>query len=96
MSWSSGSFSAPEFRGAYGRRARTEGRSPMPYRENPMAYEPDVLCHCNPRKKAPRWISWSAQNPGRRYYACVDAMVSNLTRPFLILLFSRSCLDAPF
>ncbi|XBI88004.1 hypothetical protein VPH35_026013 [Triticum aestivum] len=39
-----------------------------------MAYEPARLCWCNPRRKAPRWISWSRQNPGRRYYACVDAM----------------------
>ncbi|KAM0891170.1 hypothetical protein ACQ4PT_026570 [Festuca glaucescens] len=74
MSWSSGS-SAPGFRAAAGRRRGVvEGRSPVAYRENPMAYEPPELCHCNPRRKAPRWISWSEQNPGRRYYSCVDAM----------------------
>jgi hypothetical protein len=64
-----------------------EGRSPVAYRENPMAYEPLKLCHCNPRRKASRWISWSGQNPGRRYYSCVDAMVSKiLVLPYLIFL----------
>ncbi|KAM0841207.1 hypothetical protein ACQ4PT_059184 [Festuca glaucescens] len=75
MSWSSSGSSAPGFRAATGRRgAVTERRSPVVYRDNPMAYEPVKLCYCNPRKKAPRWISWSEQNPGRRYYTCVDAM----------------------
>ncbi|KAI4976762.1 hypothetical protein ZWY2020_050369 [Hordeum vulgare] len=69
MSWSS----APGFRRASGRRD-TDARSPVRYREDPMAYEPAKLCHCTPRRKAPRWISWSRQNPGRRYYACVNAM----------------------
>ncbi|XBI93123.1 hypothetical protein VPH35_030041 [Triticum aestivum] len=73
MSWSSGGSSAPSFRRATGRRGE-ESRSPVPYREAPMAYEPARLCWCNPRRKAPRWISWSRQNPCRRYYACVDAM----------------------
>ncbi|XBI58074.1 hypothetical protein VPH35_039360 [Triticum aestivum] len=75
MSWSSGGSSAPGFRRASGRRD-TNARSPVRYREQPMAYEPAKLCHCNPRWKAPRWISWSRQNPGRRYYACVNAVVS--------------------
>ncbi|XBI73638.1 hypothetical protein VPH35_067346 [Triticum aestivum] len=39
-----------------------------------MDYEPPKLCHCNPPRKAPRWISWSRQNPGRRYYACVHVL----------------------
>ncbi|KAF7088511.1 hypothetical protein CFC21_091614 [Triticum aestivum] len=62
-----------------------------------MEYEPAVYCgRCG--RKAPRWISWSVANPGRRYYACVDAQVSsvlqhgfiewhdNPTTPFLRVL----------
>ncbi|XBI56772.1 hypothetical protein VPH35_038303 [Triticum aestivum] len=43
-----------------------------------MDYEPPKLCYCNPPRKAPRWISWSRQNPGRTYYACVHALVSSI------------------
>ncbi|XBI14066.1 hypothetical protein VPH35_140713 [Triticum aestivum] len=75
MSWSSGRSQAPSFRRASGRRG-DESRLPVPYRESPMAYEPEKLCWCTSRRKAPRWISWRRQNTGRRYYACVDAMMT--------------------
>ena len=33
--------------------ARRLRRSPVPYREGAMDYEPPKLCHCNPPRKAP-------------------------------------------
>ncbi|CAD6211533.1 unnamed protein product [Miscanthus lutarioriparius] len=42
--------------------------SPIPYRHLPYSYTPAVNCFYDER--APRWVSWSDANLGRRYHCC--------------------------
>ncbi|WVZ77330.1 hypothetical protein U9M48_025209 [Paspalum notatum var. saurae] len=46
-------------------------KSPIPYRSGPLDYTPFVACHC--WEKVALWISWSDENPGRRYLKCFRA-----------------------
>uniref|UniRef100_A0A0E0NY92 Zinc finger GRF-type domain-containing protein n=1 Tax=Oryza rufipogon TaxID=4529 RepID=A0A0E0NY92_ORYRU len=51
--------------------SRRTSASPIPYRVGPLEYEPAVVCRYN--NKAARWISWIPDNPGCRYFKCVNA-----------------------
>ena len=47
--------------------------APVLYRVGSYDYSPAVKCLCN--MKAPCWISWRDDNPGRRYYRCSSKLV---------------------
>nr|CDM82568.1 unnamed protein product [Triticum aestivum] len=50
-------------------------RSPVRYRVGPLDYEPATPCWCKNRPKAAMWISWSYENPGRRYKTCARSQM---------------------
>ncbi|KAK3153492.1 hypothetical protein QOZ80_2BG0174570 [Eleusine coracana subsp. coracana] len=46
---------------------------PIPYRVGPLDYHPPVYYNC--QQKGVLWISWSGNNPRRRYLKCYRARV---------------------
>ncbi|KAK3137256.1 hypothetical protein QOZ80_5BG0449940 [Eleusine coracana subsp. coracana] len=64
VSWSDSATSSVDL-------ASEQRHSPIPYRVGPLDYFPPINCKCG--QKATMWISWSDDNPDRRYVKCYRA-----------------------
>lgn len=52
---------------------RDEGPAPARRRQRDLE-----LCECNPRMPVVLRTSWSPRNPGRKFFNCVNSMVSTI------------------